>query len=222
MFTMPSADEILSALAMLSNKYTVVAILWHAIFVFLLLFSLFEKQKKPNQSASYILCLPLFSVSALAWLTGNLFNGMLFLLAAILLVALSIKERNAEVLVNSKWLKIIGVFVFLSGFFYPHFLYEGSWNYLYAAPIGIVPCPTLLTVTGFVLMFDIKQSKYWFVVLILLDVFYGLFGVFKLEIFLDLLLIAATIALAVRARLTRKQENQQLHKFMPPSTKINL
>ena len=193
---MPSAGEILKALTLLANKYMPAAILWHAVLLLFLLLLLFAKQKPSNHFAGYFLSLPLFSVSIFAWQTGNLFNGVLFSIAGFLLLFFTAKKKNEIITVNPNiWLRVTGMIIFLSGFFYPHFLQQDFWVYLYAAPVGLVPCPTLLAITGLVLMFDTRQSKSWFAVMIFVDIFYGLFGVVKLNVNLDLILIAGAIAL---------------------------
>lgn len=192
---MPSASEILKALTLLANKYMIAAIAWHAVLVLFLLL-LFAKRKPSNHFAGYFLTLLFFSVSIFAWVVGNLFNGILFLTAGAVLVFLTARRKADRVSINPNiWMRTIGTVIFLSGFFYPHFLEQGLWSYLYAAPVGLVPCPTLLTMTGFVLVFDTKQSKSWFVVLTVVDLFYGVFGVMKLNVYLDLILIAGAIAL---------------------------
>lgn len=196
---MPSASEILKALALLANKYIIAAIAWHAVLLLFLLLLLFAKQKPSTHFAGYFLSLPLFSVSIFAWQIGNLFNGILFLIAGAVLLFLTAKNKADKVVINPNiWFRTVGSIIFLSGFFYPHFLEQGLWNYLYAAPVGLVPCPTLLTITGLVLVFDTRQLKSWFVVLTLLDVFYGVFGVAKLKVNLDIILIAGAMILCLQ------------------------
>jgi hypothetical protein len=206
---MPSASEILKALALLANKYMVVAIAWHAAFVLFLLLLLFANRKPSNHFAGYFLTLPLFSVSIFAWQMGNLFNGILFLIECVVLVFLTTKNKTDSVGINPNiWLRTIGAIIFLSGLFYPHFLEQNLWMYLYAAPVGLVPCPTLLTITGLVLVFDTRQLKSWFVVLTIVDFFYGVFGVMKLNVYLDLILIAGAIALFLQIILTASFEKR--------------
>lgn len=212
---MPSASEIIKALALLANKYTIVAIAWHAVFVLFLLLLLFAKRKPSNHFAGYFLTLPLFSASIFAWQIGNLFNGILFLITGALLLFLTAKSNTDRVSVNSNiWLRTIGAIIFLSGFFYPHFLEQDLWSYLYAAPVGLVPCPTLLTITGLVLVFNTSQLKLWFVVLTLVDFFYGVFGVMKLNVYLDLILIAGAILLFMQTILTASIPKKQRHSIV--------
>jgi hypothetical protein len=100
-------------------------------------------------------------------------------------------------------LRIIGVTVLIFGLVYPHFLGPQLLLYLYAAPVGIIPCATLLMVTGFTLVFDLKQSQKWMIVLLATDIFYGLFGVLKLHVYLDIFLLIASAALIIQIILSK-------------------
>ena len=213
---MPSADEILKGLTLLSNKYLEIAIAWHTLILVLFFFYFFTKGKLTNQFVTLILCLPLLSVSVFAWLGGNPFNGVLFLAAGVLLFLLGNKRKEFATFVEAKpWSQIAGTLIFLSGFFYPHFLEGSWWSYLYGAPVGLVPCPTLLLISGLYLLLPIKQSRSWILTLILLDAFYGLFGVFKLRVYLDAILIAATIILILQPGIIKKPRHEATIQALP-------
>jgi hypothetical protein len=202
---MPTADEILKALTLISNKYIAVAISWHAIVVLFLIYYFSAKQKLSNRFVNLLFSLLLLSVSVLAWTAGNPFNGTLFLAASSLLFILGIKKKELQTAVEPRpWPQIAGSLIVLSGFFYPHFLEASWWTYSYSAPIGLVPCPTLLVITGLYLILPVNQSRSWVLTLVLLDAFYGLFGVFKLNVYLDLILIAATIVLILQPGIIKK------------------
>ena len=70
---MPKTEEIINGLQSIVNDYSTFAIIWHAVFYFLLA-GLIAKWQPSNK----LLCLPLISVSVFAWLSGNPFNGILF------------------------------------------------------------------------------------------------------------------------------------------------
>jgi hypothetical protein len=196
---MPSADDILKALAWLANKYIVVAILWHVAILIVFLFSLFFRQRLSNHLTGYFLSLPIFSVSFFAWQIHNPFNGSVFLVAGILLLFLTHKEKSDKIVANPvQWQRAIGLIIFISGLFYPHFLGNDLFVYLYGAPVGLVPCPTLLTLTGFAMIFNVKQSTSWMLTLFVIDVFYGLFGVLRLKVYFDILLIIASPGLIIQ------------------------
>jgi hypothetical protein len=73
---MPTSQEILNGLSALANQWHLFAMLWHTFFaVFVVAFVLAFRPSK-RLSAILLTC-PLFSVSALAWLSANPFNGIL-------------------------------------------------------------------------------------------------------------------------------------------------
>jgi hypothetical protein len=85
------------------------------------------------------------------------------------------------------------------GFVYPHFLQGGSFFwYLYAAPMGVLPCPTLAFVTGVTLMVDGVGSRPWNVILVAAGLFFGIVGVAKLGVWLDVGLVIGAAGLAAR------------------------
>jgi hypothetical protein len=73
--------------------------------------------------------------------------------------------------------------LFAFGWGYPHFLDAKQWTaYLYAAPLGLLPCPTLSTVIGLTLMLGIFRSKPWSITLAVAAFVYGAVGVFVLRV----------------------------------------
>ncbi len=87
------------------------------------------------------------------------------------------------------------------GWVYPHFLATDSFlPYLYAAPVGLLPCPTLLAVTGLALILRGLDCRPWSLTLGAVGLFYGLFGALRLGVVIDGTLIlgaGALIALAL-------------------------
>ena len=82
------------------------------------------------------------------------------------------------------------------GAVYPHFLATTSWTaYLYQAPLGLIPCPTIAAMAGVTLMTDGLQSKAWSSGIALLALFYGLIGVLVLGVMIDVAFIAAAVTL---------------------------
>jgi hypothetical protein len=57
----------------------------------------------------------------------------------------------------------------------------------------LIPCPTLSIVIGFTLLANGMSSRYWSLSLAVLGLFYGLFGILRLQVQIDAgLLIGAT------------------------------
>jgi hypothetical protein len=85
----------------------------------------------------------------------------------------------------------------LFGVAYPHFLRTDSWStFIYAAPFGVLPCPTLAAVVGLAMLAGLYRFRRWSGLLIVAAGVYGGIGVFRLDVVLDYGLIASTVALA--------------------------
>jgi hypothetical protein len=197
---MPSSSEILKSLTLISNSYIWLAVLWHGV-VFA---ALARKGWRPRQRhAAQLLLLPLLSVSVLAWIHGNPFNGLMFLALIVIFGLISLKLANRPVTLTRKWTFPVGFVVLHYALFYPHFLVGKSpWLYLIAAPVGLVPCPTLSLVLGFTLIFSGFHSRAWQAVCAAAGLFYALFGILILGVWLDigLLLTAASMLILMTER----------------------
>jgi hypothetical protein len=139
------------------------------------------------------------SVAVFAWLTGNPFNGILFTVASILILLFGLKAPTQTISLSQTPFVVIGTIMILFGLIYPHFLKPDSVvEYLYASPAGLIPCPTLSIIIGLALLFSGFNSPTVTMTLIVIGLFYGVFGVFRLAVYLDLFLFFGTIALLVQ------------------------
>lgn len=194
---MPTSDEILEGLTLISNQFAWLAIIWHLIFYFLIA-ALILNWKPGNRLLASFLGVPLVSVSILAWITGNPFNGLLFAIFGILLVVSGLRTTDSPVTTAHSWTTVFGVVVIIFGLGYPHFLEtENYFNYLYMAPAGLIPCPTLSVAIGFAILYNGFQSRKWTWFLIIPGLIYGSIGVFLLEVYLDMVLLIASMVLVV-------------------------
>jgi hypothetical protein len=192
---MPAPDQILAALADLANQWKTLAIVWHVYFIALIAMLFFLHPSR--RLVGILLSLPLLSVSALAWSSGNPFNGGLFALAAIAMLILAFRLSVEPVDWAPTWVAAAGAAMFVFGWVYPHFLNAPSFvPYLYAAPVGIVPCPTLSIVIGVALMLDGLESRGWSLVLAAMGIFYALFGALRLGVTIDLVMLLGALLLA--------------------------
>jgi hypothetical protein len=187
---MPTRQEILSGLTLLANEYMAIAIIWH-ILIFILIAGLFAGWKPRNNLMILILTSPLLSVSVCASLLGNYFNATIFALLVIMSIYATLRSRNELIKGNRSWPDIIGLLLVIYGLSYPEFLIANSFlEYAYAAPTGLIPCPTLAVLTGFALLYRGFGSGPWAMTLAISGMFYGLFGVFYLNVYLDWILLA--------------------------------
>src|SRR3954447_14312887 len=101
--SMPSPETILSLAATTANEYRTLAIGWH-VFLGTILVALLAGWRPSNRCAGYVLVAPLFSVSALAWASGNPFNGATFAALALLLIGFATRLSTEPVNVDSSFL----------------------------------------------------------------------------------------------------------------------
>ncbi len=202
---MPTRQEILAGLTWLANEYTGIAIIWHII-TFILIAILFAGWKPGNNLMILMLSSLPMSVSMFAFLQGNFFNAAVFTFLAIISIYAALRSGNEGIKGNRAWPDIVGLLLIIYGLFYPEFLNTISLlEYTYAAPTGLIPCPTLAILTGFALMYRGFGSVTWAITLIISGMFYGLFGVFYLNMYLDWFLVAGTSILLLNTSFSQKK-----------------
>ncbi len=192
---MPTAGEILEGLTKIADSWRMLAVLWHIYFGLLVVFALLGFRPQ-NRLVGALLIPLLASVSVLAWINGNPFNGAAFGALSVALVALlwNLSGRPVE-WARPTWL-LLGLLLVSFGWAYPHFLEEDpASTYLYAAPLGLIPCPSLSLVVGVTIIFSGLHSRVWSLVLASAALFYGVFGALYLGVTIDWMLAGGGIGL---------------------------
>lgn len=190
---MPTPEEILSGLREIANAWRLLAIFWHVYFAALVL-ALILGVRPSRRLAGLLLVAPLFSVSVLAWASGNPFNGIFFALSGAALLIISIRFPGEKIRIAPLWAIATGAILFAFGWIYPHFLETESYlPYFYSAPVGLIPCPTLAIVFGLSIILGSFGARAWAVVLAVTGAFYGVFGAAHLGISLDWVLLIAAL-----------------------------
>jgi hypothetical protein len=153
-----------------------------------------------------LLSLPLLSVAVFALASGNPFNGFLFSVLTIIFFVFGLRVVPGKVSLSKIPFIIFGIIMVAFGLLYPHFLNNVSYiKYLYASPFGLIPCPTLSVVIGFALIFNSFGSRAITLTLIISGLFYGFFGVLKLAVCLDMILVFGALSLLVKYILSFKR-----------------
>ncbi len=194
---MPSAETILAGRAKLAIDWQWLATVFHVYFAALIVL-IAVGAPVSRRLAGILLSIPLVSVSAMAWVSANPFTGTLIGAAAIVLIVLSIRLPGSAVQFTSVPVVIAGFVLLAFGWVYPHFLNTGSFvPYLYSAPMGVIPCPTLSAVIGMALALGALESRPWGIVLAAVGLFYGFFGTLRLGVQIDWVLAAGAAGLLV-------------------------
>ncbi|MCC6624248.1 MAG: hypothetical protein IT385_23555 [Deltaproteobacteria bacterium] len=204
---MPTPEQVLFGLWSIANEHVALAIVWH-ILVVALFISVTALGRPRARVLGMALALPLASVSALAWSADNPFNGAVLGLVALSLAALALggpiaalppRPRAAP---SPEWVAWLGWPILVYGLVYPEFVavsHPIAW--LWSAPVGLLPCPTLATVIGLTLVLSptARLGRSYALVLAGAGLFYGVFGVARLGVVLDLGLVLGALALAASA-----------------------
>jgi hypothetical protein len=196
---MPERSQILEGLSAIANQQAHLAIAWHVILLVLLV-ALLLGWRPTRRTAGVALALPLLSVGLLAWYHANPFNGSVFLALALLLAMLGLRLPSRQIASGPRFALLAGALLVGFGWIYPHFLQtDHPWAYLYAAPAGLIPCPTLSITIGLALMAGGLGSRAWDLSLASAGLFYALFGALLLQVWIDGLLAAGSAGLGVLA-----------------------
>jgi len=195
---MPTVEQILLGLREIANNWRPLAILWHVYFVAIAMV-LIMGLRPSKRLAGLLLALPLLSVSIAAWASSNPFNGIVFALIGILLIYFSAKLPREKVRIAPAEIMIPGIIMFLFGWAYPHFLDTPSFlPYLYSAPTGLIPCPTLSIVIGMFLVLNGLGSRSLSLLLGLAGLLYAIIGAGRLGVSIDsVLFLGAVVTLIV-------------------------
>ena len=190
----PSTHEILIGLSAVANEWRSVAIAWHVVLAVSLLAAVLG-WRPSTRAAAYLLASPLVSVSAAAFASGNPYNGTV--VTALVLALLSIASRLSRepVRLGPSGIVSPGALLVAFGWAYPHFLETDHWTaYAYAAPLGLLPCPTVSVAIGSSLILGHFGSRPWAFTLAAAGLMYGAIGAFMLGVKLDYVLLAGSLA----------------------------
>lgn len=200
---MPSTDALLSGLAGIAIEWRSLAIAWHVAFGAALL-AIAMGWRPSKRLAAYLVVVPVLSVGIVAFASGNPFNGSIFVALSGYLAMTRNRSAGIPVTIAPAVRLVPGGALTAFGWFYPHFLGANGWlEYAYAAPLGLLPCPTLSAVIGVTLMLELIDSRRWVYGLVAAGVAYGLIGALVLRVTIDYALIAGAIILLLARRYRR-------------------
>lgn len=186
--------------------------LWHAI-VWIAIAAFFSDWRPSKRAAGMMLAAPVASAGIFGFVYENPFNGFILTAAAIALLAAGARPGAPVPPTARRWEFFTGVVLVAFGWLYPHFL-EGQSPivYLYAAPLGLIPCPTLSLVIGFALIAGGLRHEAESLLLAALGIFYGFVGVLWLGVWIDLVLLLGASALVVSVVAHRLQRGGRPHR----------
>lgn len=194
---MPGVEVMLFRLAEIAGRHWSLAAVWHVATAVVLVATALSWRPSRRQ-AGLLVTTPLLSVALLAFLNGNPFNGTVFALLTLILAVIS-RRLVAEPVVLPGRAGLIAAGTMLAfAWVYPHFLpFDAPLATLYAAPLGLLPCPTLALAIGLTFLWQGFGSRTWSAVVSVAGLFYGLFGALRLGVQIDHLLTLGAFVLGV-------------------------
>ncbi len=216
---MPEPAQILEGLETIANELWLVAAIWH-ILAAAALIAVLRGWRPSRRLVAGLLVLPLSSVAVAAWTHANPFNGLMFVLLVLALGGIGLRLPALPPKPAPRWAQWAGSAMATFGLVYPHFLHTSSpVGYLYAAPTGLVPCPTLSLAIGVALIANGLGSRAFALALAGTGLFYGIFGVARLGVMLDVGLVAGAGVLFAQGLLsTRTHGHEQVMPPAPPAS----
>lgn len=191
---MPTAEAITRVLAAMGTELAWLAIAWH-VAIALASIALLRGWRPSPRISCVLLSAPIMSVAVASFVYGNVFNAISFGLLAFVLAVLGEGLTHRHLERGPAWSMWTGIALIAFGLLYPHFV-EGPWpRVLAAAPVGVVPCPTIAFVAGAVILAGGFGSRVIPSVLAVWVAFYAWFGISQLGVTLDLGLLVALLGL---------------------------
>lgn len=209
---MPSAEQILQTLQAIVREGRSLSPILRILFVVLVVFFVLKRRVLAAYLAAYV-ALVLVAAAAMGIVFENHPNVVFF---ALLFPAGLVWGREALTPVpnpaNSPVrFALAGLFA-LGGLFYPHFV-EGVGGVIAFAPVGIVACPTLVLAHAALIATGRTYSLYAAISTWVLGAFFGLVGVFYLQVKPDWMLVAAvpvSVALYFASKRPRARRRRRI------------
>jgi hypothetical protein len=193
---MPSPSEILQSAAAIATDWIYAAVAWHVAVGLVL--AAFALGWKPAQHVmTGFVALLLVSVAGFAAIYGNPFNATVFAILTVAILALGIRDGQTCSL-SATWEGWVGGAMFVYAWSYPHFLEGDAIQYLYGAPLGLLPCPTLSMTIALALLLGIGRPAQRFT-LAAAGLAYAMYGAFRMGVLLDAGLFFGAAGLAYAA-----------------------
>lgn len=188
------SQKILEYLGNVSNNSLMHNFTLHLITLGLLLIYIFSMKAKWRTTAmNCIVAVLTLSVTATAFINGNYFHVLTFLILSVISVIELFIRKNEYAQFKLNFTTVISFAFILIGLWYPEFVTVSKLKCLLFSPVGIVPCPTILVILGITSLKKSKTNSLQQITVLTLGLIYGIIGTFKLRVYLDITLIAGII-----------------------------
>ena len=123
-----------------------------------------------------------------------------------ILIAVAYKKRQLSFSLKNKdvFSLLFGITGLVFGFWYLHWVASPIWlNALIYSPLGVVNCPTMVAVCGFMILADNPVPAKLQATVSLVTLYFGLIGIFRLGAYIDIVLVLCSAYMLVQMALPR-------------------
>ena len=171
----------------------------HHVFIVVIVAGLFAEKLRKLLFPAFIACLSL-SATIIAVRYRILPNIIVFGLFLVWIIrAYTVGRLNFDFHRMTPVNIIFGVIGLVFGFWYPHWVESPIIiNAMLYSPLGGVNCPTMATICGFLCLTSPPRSAILEATVALATLYFGFFGLFKLNAYIDVILIICALFLILR------------------------
>jgi uncharacterized membrane protein YhaH (DUF805 family) len=196
---MRTPEEITSMLENISKEVKSYSAFVHILFLVVIGLGLLVKKIRNSLFSLFIAFLSISAtiISVKYVIAPNIIIfGMFFIL---IIYAYLTKNLNFDLKNITPVNLFFGILGLVFGFWYLHWVESPIWlNALLYSPLGVVNCPTMVTVCGFLCLSQKPRSAILEVAVALITLYFGFFGIFRLGAYVDVALILCALFLIVR------------------------
>lgn len=192
-------QQVINMLHKASSDLKSYAVIVHIIFIFMFLLGVFLKKIR-NIIFPVLMIYISISATVVAVLYNILPNIIIYGLYSILIFFSLIKKEFDFELKKISWLsRIFGIFGIITGFWYLHWIEKPIMlNALFFSPMGILNCPTMLIICGFLILNTNSKLYLLEFVVGFSTLWIGFMGIFALGAYVDICLIIVALFILIR------------------------
>jgi hypothetical protein len=196
---MKTPGAITSMLENISKEVKSYSAFVHILFLVVIVLGLLVKKIRNSLFSLFIAFLSLSAtiISVKYVIAPNIIIfGMFFVL---IIHAYLTKNLNFDLKNIAPVNPFFGILGLVFGFWYLHWVESPIWlNALLYSPLGVVNCPTMVAICGFLCLSQKPRSAILEAAVALITLYFGFFGIFRLGAYVDVSLILCGLFLIVR------------------------
>ena len=196
---MKSPEAITATLMQMSADLRGYSAFTHILFLAVVISGLLVARVESRLFSVFIAFLSL-SATVISGKYGIVPNIVLFAVFFVLIIhAYFTKNLNFRVRTVPRLDLLFGIPALIFGFWYLHWVQSPVWlNAFLYSPLGVVNCPTMVTICGFLCLAQPPRSTPLEAVVALTTLYFGFFGLLRLGAYVDVVLIICALYLIVR------------------------